>query len=68
MINRQDFIEQQILPGLGEHADCYDIDGVVDEVSDFDPVKGYFMKPEFGDEDGFDYDAYNTVLLRHEIK
>lgn len=44
MITRQQFIEQEIQPTLGDYADCYDMDAIADEVSDYDPPRRLRME------------------------
>lgn len=43
MVDRQEFIEREILPALGEYAGDYDVEGIVDAVSEFDGRRGYFV-------------------------
>lgn len=59
MTDRNDFIELEILPTLGEFADDFDVDAIVDEVSEFDPVDGYVM--------AVGEDEYWEAVRRHDI-
>ena len=61
-MTREDFIQLQIMPILGDYADDFDIDAICDEVSDYDERDGYVWKAEY---DG-DIDALNEVLSRHD--
>lgn len=63
MTNRDEFIEREILPMLGDYAEDFDVDGFCDEVSTFDPNKGYVWREEYVDA----LDEYNEVLARHDM-
>ncbi len=68
MTNRQEFIEREILPTLGEYADDYDIDGIVDDVSEFHPVNGYVWGKRFDEMQPlyFEPEAYWEIVARHD--
>lgn len=63
MVDRDEFIEREIVPTLGEYADDFDVEGICDEVSKFDPRKGYVWSQEYIDA----LDEYNAVLARHDM-
>ena len=56
-----DFIGQAILPTLGDFADDYDLEGIADEIVEFDG-RSFRWKREYVD----DIDAYNEVCQRHD--
>lgn len=60
MTDRYEFIELEILPTLGDFADDFDVDAIVDDVSEFDLVKGYVMRD-------MDEDEYWAIVQSHEV-
>jgi hypothetical protein len=44
MTNKDDFIQLEIVPLLGEYVDDFDLDGIFDAVSEFDPAKGFVWR------------------------
>lgn len=69
-MRKDDFIELEIKPFLGDYADDYDLDGIFDEVAEWDERLGYVWKSEFVDQDdgSTHYEtAYNKVLMRHDM-
>ena len=63
MTTREEFLEREILPTLGEYAGDYDVDAICDEVSAWDPYDGYVWAPNYDD----DPEAYWGVVQAHEI-
>jgi len=41
MIDKNDFIQQELNPLLGERRDDYDVDAIFDAVTVFEPVRGF---------------------------
>jgi len=47
MTTFDEFINQQILPALGEYAGDYDVEGIARCVSMWDDKQGYVMNPDY---------------------
>ena len=62
MTTRDEFIQLEILPTLGEFADSFDVEGICGEVSDYDERDGYVWRDEYAD----DEDAYWQVVRRFD--
>lgn len=61
MTDRTEFIQRELLPLLGEFAGDFDIEGICDDVSEFDPVDGYVWRAGMDD-----IDAMNEILAAHD--
>ena len=42
-VTRDDYMEQEIIPALGEFADDFDVDLIIDRTSDYKPGHGFFQ-------------------------
>lgn len=62
-MNKDDFIELEIKPTLGDFVDDYDVEGIYDEVAEYVPLRGIVWKDKYA----CDYDAYEDVLFRHDM-
>lgn len=61
-MNKDDFIELEIKPTLGDFVDDYDVEGIYDEVTEYVPLCGIVWKDKYA----CDRDAYEDVLFRHD--
>ena len=62
MTTRDEFIQHEILPTLGDYASDFDVDAICDEVSAYDPREGYVWKDEYAS----DEDAYWQLVQRFD--
>lgn len=59
-MDRNDFITLELKPVLGDYADDFDVEGIFEEVAEYDG-HGFTWKPEY-----VDTDALNDVLERFD--
>lgn len=62
MTTRDEFIQREILPTLGEYASDFDVDAICDEVSVYDQREGYVWKDEYAS----DENAYWQLVQRFD--
>lgn len=69
MTGKKDFITLEIEPLVGyDHLDDFDLEGIFDEVADYDPHDGFVWKAELCDgDDDMRWDKVNEILKRHDI-
>lgn len=60
MVDRQEFIEREILPALGEYAADFDVEGLCDAVSNWDDLNGYVLN------DGLDAEGFWELVKKFE--
>ena len=66
MINRNEFIEREIVPALGEFAGEYDANKICDAVAEYDPRAGYVFKAAYQDDDP-NHSAFWAAVADSEI-
>lgn len=64
----REFIEREILPTLSGWEDDYDLQGICEAVSTYDPIRGYVWRKEFTGPDNEDTSEYWDIVEQHTIK
>lgn len=68
MTDRRQFIDLELAPLCGDHADDFDLEAVFDEVTEYDPAEGFRFVQAIRDEHelhGYS-ETLNAALERHD--